>query len=383
LIWVERPKSDQNAHRTDRGKKGWEHCSASKCDYAAFEAAHQECLNLKSTVHFCWAGGAIDRQYAEDSMSIARKIRRFAPLRFDVIRPIAEFDLSTKLTFSPGYYPTNPSFVDTERGRLVCIRGVNYRLAHYYGSTPTFNTRGNYHSINRFALLDGRGEVIRELVDLDAAFEGAEDVRLFSYDGALWGVCSRPMPGAALSYGMSLMKLDADLRGAEAITLTSPYGSDREKNWLPIVHKGTLYFIYSFEPLVVLRCDIPSGRLDFVDPRYAKYSPSSFTFLLCGSASGVGLDERQLLIVHRRTVRLPRLRYLYVHRCATLNPSLAKVQFGRYFVIGRAEPGQFVAGMNVDDDTVRLSYGRKDRFAHLAEFDRETFMRTFVPGSRG
>jgi hypothetical protein len=380
LIWAERPKSDQNAHRTDRRQNGGEHCSVSKCGYAAFEAAHQECLNVKSRVDFCWAGSAIDRQHRKDSMSVARKIRRFAPLRFDVIHPIAEFDLSTKLMLSPGYYPTNPTFVDTDRGRLVCIRGVNYRVDD--NLTPTFFTGDNYHSINRFALLDRRGEVIRALRDLDVAFEGAVDVRLFSFDGALWGSCSRPMSGAALSLGMSLMKLDSDLRGAKAIPLVSPYGSSREKNWLPIVHKGMLHFVYSLKPLVVLRCETPSGRLDFVDPRYAQYSRSSFTFLLCGSASGVSLDNRQLLIVHRRTVRLPGLRRIYVHRCATLDPSLTKLQFGRYFVIDRAEV-QFVVGMNVDDDVVRLSYGRMDRSAHLAEFHRGTFMRTFVPDLRG
>ena len=117
-----------------------------------------------------------------------------------------------------------------------------------------------------------------------------------------------------------------------------------------------LYFLYSLEPFVMLRYDISSGSLDFVDPRYAEYSRSSFTFLAGGSASCITLDNRQLLILHRRTVRLPRLRYIYVHRCATLNPSLTKLEFGCYFVIGRAEP-QFVAGMNVDNDIVRLSYG--------------------------
>lgn len=313
-------------------------------------------------------------------MSITRKIRRFAPLRFDVARPIAEFDLSRKVTLPPEYYPTNPSFVDTDFGRLVCVRGVNYRMRYDFKFTPTFTIGDNYHSINRFALLDGRGEVIRVLRDLDAAFEDAIDVCLFSFDGALWGACCRPISGTV---GMSLMKLDTDLRGAKAIPLASPYGSSREKNWVPIVHKGMLHFVYSLKPLVVLRCETSSGRLDFVDPHYAQYSRSSFTFLLSGSASGVRLGNRQLLIIHRRTVRLPRLRRIYVHRCVTLNPSLTKLQFGRYFVIGRAEPGQFVAGMDVDDDVVRLSYGRMDRSAHLAEFDRRTFTRTFVPGLRG
>ena len=312
-------------------------------------------------------------------MSIARKIRRFAPLRFKAARPIAESDLSGKVILPPGYYPTNPSFVDTDLGRLLCIRGVNYRITHYFTSKPTFNIGDRYHSINRFVLLDGRGEVVRELLDLASAFEGAEDVRLFSFDGALWGICSRPTSGAALSCGMSLMKLDAGLLGAETIPLTSPYGLSREKNWLPITHEGMLYFVYSLQPLVVLRCSLPSGKLDFIDPRYAEYSPSSFPFLLSGSASGVTLDNRQLLIVHRRTVRLPRLRYLYLHRCATLDASLAKLQFGGYFVIGRAEPGQFVTGLKVEEDIVSLSYGRLDRLAHLAEFDRATFMRTFVP----
>jgi hypothetical protein len=303
-----------------------------------------------------------------------RKIRRLAPLKFKVVRPIAEFDLSRKVILPPGYYPTNPSFVDTDLGRLLCIRGVNYRMTHYYTSKPTFTIGDTFHSINRFVLLDARGEVVRELLDLDSAFEGAEDVRLFSFDGALWGVCSRP------TSGMSLVKLDASLLGAQTIPLISPYGFSTEKNWLPITHEGMLYFVYALQPLVVLRCDMPSGRLEFIDPSYAEYSRSSFPFLNGGSASGITLDNGHLLIVHRRTVRLPRLRYIYLHRCAILDPSLAKLQFGRYFVIARAEPGQYVAGLKVDEDIVTLSYGRLDRFAHLAEFDRTTFMRTFVPG---
>ena len=315
-------------------------------------------------------------------MSIAKKIRRFAPLRFDVVRPIAELELNRKVILSPGYYPTNPSFVDTDRGRLLYIRGVNYRMGDNFRLTTTFTTGETYHSISRFALLDGRGEVVRELFELDAAFEGAEDVRLFSFEGTLWAICCRPMFGTAPSCGMSLMKLDADLRGAKVIPLASPYGSSREKNWLPIVHNGILHFVYSLEPLVVLRCDIPSGRLDFVDPRYAEYSGSSFTFLLCGSVSGISLDNRQLLIIHRRSIRLPRLRQIYVHRCAMLGPSLTELQFGRYFVIGRAEI-QFVAGISVDNNVIRLSYGRMDRSAHLAEFDRNTFLRTLLPSLRG
>jgi hypothetical protein len=314
-------------------------------------------------------------------MSIAKKIRRFAPLRFDVIRPIAELNLSRKVILPPGYYPTNPSFVDTDRGRLLYIRGVNYRMADNFRLTTTFTTGDSYHSISRFALLDGRGEVVRELPELDAVFEGAEDVRLFSFNGALWGICCRPISGAAPSCGMSLMKLDADLLGAKALPLASPYGSKREKNWLPIVQNGMLHFVYSLEPLVVLRCVTSSGQLDFVDPSCVEYSGSSFTFLLCGSASGISLDNRQLLILHRRSIRLPTLRQIYVHRCATLNPSLTKLQFGRYFVIGGAEI-QFVAGISVDDDFIRLSYGRMDRSAHLGEFDRNTFLRTFLPGLR-
>src|SRR6516165_5082952 len=115
--------------------------------------------------HGC--GRAADQQHTKHMMSIARKIRRFAPFRFKVVRPIAESDLSRKVILPPGYYPTNPSFVDTDLGRLLCVRGVNYRMPHYYTSKPTFTLGNKYHSINRFVLLDGRGKVIRKMLDLD------------------------------------------------------------------------------------------------------------------------------------------------------------------------------------------------------------------------
>jgi hypothetical protein len=310
-------------------------------------------------------------------IGIARKLRRLAPLSYVTARPSAEFDVGRKITLSPGYFPTNPSFVDTDFGRLVCIRGVNYRLADDLSLTPVFTAGDRYHSINRFVLLDGR-EVVRALPELDAAFEGAEDVRLFAFDGALWGACSRPISGTGLNCEMVLMKIKGDLRGAKAMPLASPYGFRQEKNWSPFVHEGAVHFIYSFEPLVVLRCDTTSGRLEFIDPQWAQYPSSLFTFLMCGSASGVQAGNRQLFIVHRRSVRLPRLRRIYVHRCATLGPSLRALSFGPYFVVGGPEI-QFVAGMGLSDEVVRLSYGRMDRFAVLAEFDRRHFLGTFVP----
>jgi hypothetical protein len=311
-------------------------------------------------------------------MNMVKKFRRFAPLRFEVIQPIAEIDLSREVALPKGYYPTNPSFIDTGLGLLVCIRGVNYRFANECMLTPIFTTGSIHHSVYRFVLIDHRGSVTRALPDLDAAFEGAEDVRLFSFDGNLWGICSQLRCGPGLSSGMSLMKLDTDLRGATEIPLRSPYDFRTEKNWLPIVHQGALCFLYSVAPLVILRCDVASGTLDFLDPHYAEYPRSSFAFLSGGSASGITVANQQFLIVHRRTVRLPTLRKIYVHCCVTLSPLLDELRFGRYFVIGRAEV-QFVAGMNMDDDVIRLSYGRMDRSAHLAEFDRRSFMRSLAP----
>jgi hypothetical protein len=127
-------------------------------------------------------------KYAKETMSIARKFRRFSPLKFDVARPVVELDLSNRVMLAPGYYPANPSFVDTDGGRLVCIRGVNCRIGDDFRLTPTFTNGDSCHSINRFALLDRGGEVARTLPDLDATFEGVEDVRLFS------GLWSRALP---------------------------------------------------------------------------------------------------------------------------------------------------------------------------------------------
>jgi hypothetical protein len=313
-------------------------------------------------------------------MGVIRKLQRLAPLEFDVALPAAEFDLGRWVELSAGYQPTNPSLVETDHGRLLCVRGVNYRLTDGLRMTPVFTVGDGYHSLNRFVLLGDKGEVVRALPGLDAAFDGAEDVRLFAHDGALWGICSRPVPGLALSCEMTLMALDADLRGAKATRLASPYGRRREKNWLPFVHRGTLHLVYSFEPLVILRCDPASGRLEFVDRACAHYAPSSFTFLSCGSASGVTVGDRHLFIVHRRSIRLPRLRTIYVHRCATLDPSLGALGFGPYFVVGGAEV-QFVSGIEQGGGRIRLAYGRQDRRACLAEFDREQFLRTYVPAS--
>lgn len=302
-------------------------------------------------------------------MSLAKKVQRFLPLGFRRLEPTTRTDLAGCVTMPGGYHPANPSFVDLPAGRLLCVRGVNYRLADARSLRPVFTSGERYHSVARFVLIDATGGA-QPLPGLDAAFDDAEDVRLFEHGGAPWCVFSQPTGGGGCR--MALARLDLAGERAELTPLASPFGFAQEKNWSPFSRGGAIHLVYCFAPLVILRVDPATLVADFLRPAMAEIDPARFTFLLGGS--GAGIDDRgdRLFVVHRRSVRLPGMNKIYVHRCARLAAALDAVRFGPYFTIG-APDIQFVAGFGTRDGGHELSFGVRDNRALLARFDARAF----------
>lgn len=308
-------------------------------------------------------------------MSILKKIQRFLPLTFRRLEPAVLTDLGALVTLPEGYYPTNPSIVDLPAGRLLYIRGVNYRMADSVTMRPIFTTGDYYHSVARFLLIEADG-AIRTLPGLDAAFDDAEDVRLFEHLGEPWCVLSQPIPSGGCR--MALARLDLAGERAEVTPLASPFTFKQEKNWSPFSYGGAIHLVYCFDPLVILRVDPLTLAAKVLRPEMAAIDPARFTFLLGGSGGGIEWDGDMLFVVHRRSVRLPGMNKIYVHRCARLAGSLDRVRFGRYFTIGTPDI-QFVAGFSTRDGGYELSFGERDNVARLARFDAGAFARAVVP----
>lgn len=116
---------------------------------------------------------------------------------------------------------------------------------------------------------------------------GREDPRLFWFRGQLHVVFVgvRPHPGDSNSFGLTRMfyaRLSHDFRVEQVFCL--PKFNDREKNWSPIVHDGTLYFTYSYSPHRVLRVNGERCEWAYDTPTPAPWEPGSE---IRGGAPGV------------------------------------------------------------------------------------------------
>lgn len=313
-------------------------------------------------------------------MSLGNKLLRFLPLTFKKAVPRQLIDLGGYVTLPSGFYPTNPSIVKHGDTFLICVRGVNYVADRLLRARITSGDR--YDTINRFFLFDSNFCFQCGLPDLDDAFRNIEDVRLFNYRDRVLAIGNRfeiQERGRRVNT-MVLLDFDKHLRGGTLQDIASPYGFRREKNWSPFVHSDELFFIYSYDPPVLLRYSFDTASVTFADSLYSRYRPNSFRFLIGGSSPGVRTSHGYVFIAHRRKASLSKGRMIYLSRLYWLDESFTSMVGGSYFFIN-SPTIQFVNGLLIDDEFVYLSYGQMDHAAHLALFERSTFLNTMLPHS--
>lgn len=304
--------------------------------------------------------------------AVGKKAQRFLPLTYRTSSPQHVLNLGSLTDWPAGYFPTNPSILKHPDGFLVCVRGVNYVLENERTMKPRFTDDNHYRTVNRFLLVSSDFTRVRALPHLDRMFTNIEDVKLFAFDGQIYGIGSRILNAAENSCCMTLGKIASDLNNATLRDISSPFGLRQEKNWSPFVHDGNIYFLYSYHPLIVVKYRLETGCVEFCNPEHAIYPPRALSFLICGSSSGFETPDGYLFVAHRRSVRLPSLRRAYVSRLYHLNRHISEVTAGPYFVIERPRI-QFINGFLMDERAVYVSYGDNDNSAHLACFDPAEF----------
>lgn len=138
------------------------------------------------------------------------------------------------------------------------------------------------------------------VVELDATFHPhgkvlsipeTEDARVIIYDDKIWLIDNHvDFPRKMTSWDNSVrVTLDESRLGASFF---------RGKNWAPFVYNKNLYFVYSLEPLRVLLCIWPEGRLEWVygqdsksdtDKLYVRGGSNAIVFN--GHVYGVGRES--------------------------------------------------------------------------------------------
>ncbi len=167
-------------------------------------------------------------------------------------------------------------------GYLVAYRSDVIETSSRYNHRHTHNTnkilrdyyQNNYRTnvISYFPTLqlqqlDQNFQKYGKIYDLTAEFErhniihSAEDPRLFRYHNQLYMLFNMDNIGGNRSmYLAEITNQNSGPTITRYLRLPSPFGSKVEKNWSPIIHNNKLYFVYSYEPnLVLIEPNIKTG----------------------------------------------------------------------------------------------------------------------------
>lgn len=310
-------------------------------------------------------------------VGLARKLRRLLPLRSGSIAPDATIDLGQYVSFPGGYRPHNPSIARYGDNLLVCVRGVAYEAHEKYGF---YRNPDGLPSLNRLFLMDNDMRFVGRPALLEERLDGLEDLKLFSALGRIWAIGGRPIgdPTNFSGCAITLVEFDPDLADCQLVQVQSPLGFRFEKNWAPFVADGALHFIYSCQPLVVLRYNQESRTVSFVGSE--RPDRSALAFLEGGSSGGFTTASGTVFLTHRRVVRLPSMRRVYLCRVRCLSRDFTRFSGGMFFSIRQPSTHiQFANGMLLEEDKVLITYGETDSAARLACFSTERFKQLAFP----
>lgn len=266
-----------------------------------------------------------------------------------------------------GWAPMNPSICIDVHGKVRCtLRLVNY----IYGSYAIRNDEGCIRTRNLLLDLDDDLSVVgsREAVDQSsvlrsprAIVRGLEDLRLFAWRGQLWASCTVLDRNDDARAEIALVSFDSRGDVFEIYPLRGYQSHLHQKNWCPLVVGEDLFFVYSAEPLTVLKVD--SAKLDVALHAVKDNGPLSLEYLRGGSQV-LPFDGGYLYVAHEAHDYDDQYgqRRRYLHRFVQLDSSFAVVALSEPFVI-RELGVEFVAGMIRHGDRLVLSFGAKDETA--------------------
>ncbi len=283
------------------------------------------------------------------------------------------------------YYPMNPTILKTDDGYRVICRSVNYKQSNAVSYTPLepISRTKNFllHYDRNFSLLS-QHEIVEDLPRdkyPNGRLEGLEDCRIFSFGHSLWFSCTT-VDTNPLAPQISLCKLsptpsDKTIRVESLTPLQGPDSKRCEKNWLPFVKNGELYFLYSCDPFVLYKPDIKTGVCKMAFCYHPAHDFSRFR----GSASPIAFNDGYLMIVHEAVDFFDRRR-CYLHRFVYLDRDFLIKQISKPFTF-QHQGIEFCCGMTMDHSETKLilSIGIEDREACLCFVDCETVRSLLTP----
>jgi len=283
------------------------------------------------------------------------------------------------------YNPLNPCILAKKDGTGYY---VNCRLVNYYQDTVTgaytiYDKENIIRTKNILLELDNELNVVsqHELVDRCIDFTrcramavGLEDMRLFwCGDEMLFSATSLELNGSPTIAMGAIQHVSLTEDSSPVIKhyahMQKPNPARQEKNWIPFAVDDTILSIYSFDPFVVLKCDIRTGKIGLVSN-----TPQAFVISnLRGSSGLIEYEDGYLTVTHQITVFNNRRYYFHRFLYFEIDES---TDFHQYVVRKLSRPFyflekdvEFCSGMvyTPSKSTVLLTMGLKDREAYLFE----------------
>lgn len=296
----------------------------------------------------------------------------------------------------------NPSILRT-RGRgegawTVMVRSPNYRML----SDGAYIVPGGIECLSSDNWLLGYDEDLTlrstvRLADEDAkaaspdARNGFEDPRIFDWNGTLYGLWSAcrlgPDQVAPDARGASkpnwngsrnVMAIAPVVHGAigRSLSLPSPHGCAREKNWMPAVDGDRLMLLYRLDRMEVYR--VADGALA---PVHRADRPIRPLVGWSGSSQLIPWEDGWLCVAHLACRQLKAsisAGPFYPHRFVRISRDWRVTGLSDPFFFEKRGV-EFCSGMAVHDGRVIMSYGIDDSAAALMSLPVESVGAMITP----
>ncbi len=278
------------------------------------------------------------------------------------------------------FISSSPCIVAMSEGYFVNVRYVNYRIQKD-GSYTFKHSDGKITTLQRRDWLSAdlktvRSDWIDAVADESLRYQGVEDVKIFSHQGALHflGTVEDKATGR-VCVGHGAYDLRANCLNPTA--LESPHGRGCEKNWV-MCHNaaGDLRVVYDWAPLTI-------GRLDgakLVDMQTNADVPDFFRDVR-GSSNGCRVGNEVWFLCHLVHHSSPRH---YYHIIVVLDAQTLK--YVRHSVLFKfnGDPIEYALGLVVEpalEGRVLISYSRNDASSALLVIPRDVVNAELFPTS--
>lgn len=268
-------------------------------------------------------------------------------------------ELTTKKT-NPNFNFCNPSILYTENHHLINIREVSYtfdidkNIYHYDNTIDTYN-----HIID---CKRQSGHVLPQITECDISIyknyiTGLEDLRLFEMDNDVWAIGTCRITNENGVNEMIAIQIGSDYKINKAIKLKGLKDDECQKNWVPINYNRCVHFLYSSDPLILLKPDFKTGECVPIF-KTSRYNLSSFR----GSSQIINFEEGYLYIVHE-VIHKDNRRYYY-HRFVYMDNDLEikKISEPFYFINKTIE---YCSGLAKVGNELHITIGYEDKRAYL------------------